>query len=1487
MALKKAEALGPCMPSVFISYAQGSDENESRVDALVATLSAADLDVVWDGNATVREGLAAWMEDSLRRVDWILVICDELYVAKLLGTPTRTGRGVKFEYAEMRREIFLRDSVNERIIPVGFGPYDERRIPPVLQDTPYYDVSDEATLEALVAHLRVPRERPPAVAEEEIAEVFEARFRRDIERLESTTNEALLRLSARRSFTVHGQRISVDMPEINEIVGSSSRISLIVGEPGSGKSAIIAAVAEALRSQGVHIVILDADALEDGGDTRPLRDRLGLRYDIPTILSEWRDEQPKVLFVDALDVARSSASARQYRDLILRVANEAPEWRIVVSIRRYEFDNGRQLRQILQSVGGQGTGPSQDTFLVAPLSEQILATIASESNRLASFFDAASDEARSLVRNPFNLSLCAAVLDSAQHADLRVVQTQYQLLALYWSSRIDPAIRPAPVAALQCLIGAMLADRRTSALRDLAGQDAIEALLSAGVIVEADYGGAAGSWVRFRHRLLFDYAVDRVIFLSAPGGIVPVLSQVTDAILLLYSAIRLHFEGAWFDKRRFWADAHQLEAASISSAASTVAPVVAAEEMSTLEDILPLLSGNGSQSLISRFVRAADRYALTEARREAMWPILSEFLGRLWASGDAPLVAFELLWRLRHKLKDAPVPAMVGFAGTARSMLGHALLHRAESHGEWQARIAIETVAETFDTDATASAIALRPILASDYLSRFGYADARWLAWHFGRVWKSNPSFAVDVYRAFFAFDERDVAKTSMSAGVLAMVSNRAQDYESAIYALGDHFSKFAVEHIVEAAAIVGPAAQRHNRTLLRESHSIVISCPLRNWLLKIEYDGSEIWDGEGSLDPSSERKMLASFSDAVLAAADDDRLDLDAVLDEAAQSWVTAAPWRRLLQVGSLRPNNVGIAIFDLASRPEVLEHPALTEAAIECLASIATLLSVEDRKLLVSRLDGIRRKRPGLVSRVGAALPVGMIPEAWLCPTPETPATLEVGTHAVTVEDLIRLSAGGKRSENARLLERIRSIDPFTRALGILTDEERPAAVEALSMLLTELHTADKGDAAYDVGWSVASGVARRLAEHHKDNLSQADLQLVRSTLMRASYERQPVPDAKMDAQFAQSQSWGSPSARIDAVLGLIALWSPNDQEILDRLFAMADDDRADVRYLIITNAARLGADNAWHLVEHLIGDPNAGVITGLVGHALPRLWSTDKERATELVLTTYEKIRRSNEIMTHSMREALLSMVEYLAIVEGNERALAAVEALLYAPSANGDDATALVFLMARRMELLLRADTYNEFLALRIASYLQRCLETATTRSLELLYAPVASPAATQEEHDAATLDAKRIAEIASRLYFASGAFAPQGVTRAEATPRFYPLAKPLLSILSRWPIPPVLHNVVLILDLYLIMDPRECFLIFASAIATGQRFGFERDSLAFSPIAAFVERCLADYSELLESDGELRTALVTTADILADAGLEPFQDVVAGLQRLYE
>ncbi len=1476
------------MPSVFVSYAQGSDENASRVDAFVATLRAADLEVVWDGDASMREGLAAWMEESLRSVDWILVICDELYIAKVLGTSTRTGRGVKFEYAEMRREIFLRGSVNERIIPVGFGPYDERRIPPVLQDAPFYDVSDEARLQALVAHLSVPPERAPGVASEEISDVFEARFRHDIERLESTTNEALLRLSARRSFTVQGRRISVAVPEVDDIVGSSSRISLIVGEPGSGKSAIIAAVADILSSQGAHIVILDADALEDGGDTRPLRDRLGIRYDVPTILSEWNDERSKVLFVDALDVARSSASARQYRDLILRVANEAPEWRIIVSIRRYEFDNGRQLRQILQSVGGHETATSQDTFLVAPLSEQILATIASESNSLASFLAAASNEARSLVRNPFNLSLCAAVLDSAHHADLRVVQTQYQLLALYWSSRIDPAIRPAPVVALQRLIGAMLADRRTSALRDLVGQDAIEALLSAGVLVEADYGGAAaGSWVRFRHRLLFDYAVERVLFLSAPGGIVHALSQVTDAILLLYSAIRLHFEGAWFDKRPFWADAHQLEAASISSAASTVAPVVAAEEMSTLEDILPLLYGNGSESLISRFIRAADRYALTEARRATMWPILSEFLGRLWTSGDAPLVAFELLWRLRHKLKDAPVSAIVGFAGTARSMLGHALLHRYESHGEWQARIAIETVAETFDTDASASATALRPILASDYLSRFGYADARWLAWHFGRVWKSNPSFAVDVYRAFFAFDERDAAKTSMSAGVLAMVSNRAQDYESAIYALGDHFNKFAVEHVVEAAAIVGPAALRHNRTQLRESRPIVIVCPFRHWLLKIEYDGSEIWDGEGSLDPSSERKMLANFSDAVLAAADDDRLNLDAVLDEAAQSWVTAAPWRRLLQVGALRPNKVGIPILELASSPEVLEHPALTDAAIECLVSIATLLSVEDRKLLISRLDGLRGKRPGLVSRVGAALPVGMLPEAWLSCTPETPATLEVGTHAVTVEDLIRLSAGGKRSENARLLERVRSIDTFTRALGALTDEERPAAVEALSMLLTELHTADKGDAAYDVGWSVASGVARRLAEHHKDNLSEGDLQLVRSTLMRASHERQPVPDEEMDAQFAQSQSWGSPSARIDAVLGLIALWSPNDQEILDRLFAMADDERADVRYLIITNAPRLGADNAWHLVEHLIGDPNAGVITGLVGRALPSLWNTDKDRATELVLTTYDKIRRSNESMTHSMREALLSMLEYLAVVEGNERALAAVEALLYAPSANRDDATALIFLMARRLELLLSADTYNEFLALRIASYFQRCLETATTRSLELLCAPVASPVAIQEEQDTVTLDAKRIAEIGSRLYFASGAFVPQRVTRAEATPRFYPLAKPLLSILSRWPIPPVLHNVVMILDLYLIMDPRECFLIFASAIATGQRFGFERDSLAFTPIAAFVERCLADYSELLESDRELRTALVTTADILADAGLEPFQDVVAGLQRLYE
>ena len=1474
------------MTTVFISYAHGSEQNASRVRDLVAHFRRHGVDVLWDQDATITMGLADWMSRSLRVADWIVVICDDLYARRLLGADARQpGRGVAFEYSQIRRRLYLQRCVNTNIVPVGFGPYDERRIPDELQDTPYYDVSDLQGLDELTAVLKTAPQRVELLGDNITAgeREFERSFSSDIAILQQLSDAALNRLSGRQSFIVDGRSVSLPRSEVDTLARADARATLLIGEPGSGKSAVIASSASQLVQRGATVIILDVDALEEAENSHDLRRRLGLRHEIPTILANWPAAREKVLFVDALDVARSSSAARTYRDLILRVAGDAPTWRIVASVRRYEFEHGHQLREVFRRLAAADASEELSVVKLGALTSEHLSEVAAIYDRFAELLNSANARTRELISNPFNLSLCAAVLQTARKYDLYHVQTQYDLLALYWESRIYESHVDAS-DALKTIAELMMRYRSTAVHTEEIGyKGAVEALLSNGVLVEADYRDRADiQRVRFRHALLLDYSVERLFFRGRADGTAHTLADASDAVLLLHPAVRLHFQAAWAERSTFWRDARVLEESSAPSVAKTIAPTVAAEMMQNVSDLLDVLSVP-NVNLVRRFVRAAERFALNTPTAQAKWLALAAFLEHLWSGAMNTRSAFDLLWSLYRTLKTATVEARISFAATARSMLAYAFRHRDEAGAEWYVRTAIESVCETFDTDPQASAVSLAPLLSVDYLQSYGYADARWLSWHFSSIYKSNAHFAVNVYRSFFHYHEYDSTTTHISSGVMAMTSNRRQDYDAALYALGESFEKFAASDLIAATealgeAIVGWAQRDGGRTFFPRLGS---ECRFLGQTFFLPSDGSQFWDGPNSLDPSVARRMLKGFQDVLTRELESEAFDVLPVLHVASAYWRTPSPWRRLLMVGAEQPERVGSYLFDLVIQSEVLTHPDLSEAAACCAAAIEPFLNKSQRRQLLDSLRSLRESRTDLVSRIAALFRPGSLPTEWAAvPAAMQPAPIEPMFQQVSVDDLVALSRGAKKQSDPRIPNAVKVAEPYYQPQGAYADGNLNAAIAALRTLLEALDSASADDSNRDFGWSMASAVAHRLAENHLHEVDAEAYRLIRSTLLRASHERLPEPNAAMNEQFERSQSWGTPSARIDAALGLFPFALQGDTEALERISEMAQDERADVRYLVITNAPRLPQDLAWQIAAKAASDDNLGVLAGFVSFTLPHLWNSDEARASEILFDVFSVASKREPDTSRDFREGALSLIEWLAITRNDQRAANIVRDILYKPGSESDFST-LIFLMSRHLEAIIEKEPYDEYMARTIAEYFSRALSCATERSLERVYSGEAG------YEQSLRADGKLVHELAQRLYFASGAFEhPSGESRTSASPRFYQLVHPLLSVLAKWPIPGVLHHVVLILDRYLIMDPRGAFLIFADAIVTGDKLAFQFDPLAFNPIANFVERCLAEYHELLESDDELRRALVAVTNVLADAGIDRFQDVITTLDALY-
>jgi hypothetical protein len=93
-------------------------------------------------------------------------------------------------------------------------------------------------------------------------------------------------------------------------------------------------------------------------------------------------------------------------------------------------------------------------------------------------------------------------------------------------------------------------------------------------------------------------------------------------------------------------------------------------------------------------------------------------------------------------------------------------------------------------------------------------------------------------------------------------------------------------------------------------------------------------------------------------------------------------------------------------------------------------------------------------------------------------------------------------------------------------------------------------------------------------------------------------------------------------------------------------------------------------------------------------------------------------------------------------------------------------------------------------------------------------------------------------------------------------------------------------VVETLEAFVEIDPRGVFIRLAQTIEGGKAGGYHFDSMAVDLFVALIERYLAEYRTLLQSDEELRTLLIAMLDIFVDAGWPKARQLTYGLHELF-
>ena len=320
-------------------------------------------------------------------------------------------------------------------------------------------------------------------------------LRGDVATLRARTTESQQRLARHRTLRLGADSIEIARDARKPLrAAATDRCFAVVGAPGVGKSGLLGDLIDDLLREGVDVVALRAEDWA-ARTADELRRELALEHGLSDVLAGWPGG-PGVLVIDGLDAARGADAAHTLITLVEDIRAVAPRWRVVVSVRSFDLRYNRLLRAALPGTAVYGEGEPEfadvSHFVAPPLTDGELARLGSVAPAMDALVAQGTPQLRSLVRNPFNLSLLAELATVHPAERLTGLVTQLELLALYWTTVAtapveERAMRERALRALCTVAGRQLALQvpRADVLNEAGGDEAgVLAVLRAGVLVE-------------------------------------------------------------------------------------------------------------------------------------------------------------------------------------------------------------------------------------------------------------------------------------------------------------------------------------------------------------------------------------------------------------------------------------------------------------------------------------------------------------------------------------------------------------------------------------------------------------------------------------------------------------------------------------------------------------------------------------------------------------------------------------------------------------------------------------------------------------------------------------------------------------------------------------------------------------------------------------------------------------------------------------------
>ncbi|MEA5582038.1 TIR domain-containing protein [Nodularia harveyana UHCC-0300] len=423
-------------PKVFISYSHDSEEHKKRVLELANHLRAKGIDCKIDEHhQPPTEVWPRWMSNQIIRAEFVLIVCTQVYHRRFRGEEEPgIGRGVMWEATIICNEIYNDITRHDKYIPIVFSAEDKGHIPIEIQGFNVYCLDTDEEYQKLYYHITNQKLHPqpplgkiiPLSPLPPVDETHHTNLR------EEFLNASKGLLNWQRTL---GNNQHIDRPELeqllNPIESEDSSTTIVLGDPGSGKSALLATLGNRVIDQGYVLLAIKADYLSNTiNNLEDLQndDQLHLSMNPRDAIKAVANRERIVLLIDQLDAVAELLDKRPGRlNVLLNLIESLAGTKgvhIVTTCREFEFRHGSQFARI------KGF---ESLFLSLPTWGQVSPLLETEGHIPNSM----GKPLQELLQNPLHLKLFLEVANPGE-----VFDSSQKLLDKLWETRIRNQPKP-------------------------------------------------------------------------------------------------------------------------------------------------------------------------------------------------------------------------------------------------------------------------------------------------------------------------------------------------------------------------------------------------------------------------------------------------------------------------------------------------------------------------------------------------------------------------------------------------------------------------------------------------------------------------------------------------------------------------------------------------------------------------------------------------------------------------------------------------------------------------------------------------------------------------------------------------------------------------------------------------------------------------------------------------------------------------------------